>query len=65
MRKLQLVLAAGVASALTALAMVVGMAEAQPAVPPSNTENPAVVGTAQDGRGARRQETASGPAPTR
>jgi hypothetical protein len=50
MRKLQLVLAAGAASALTALATVVGMAEAQPAVAPSNTENPAVVGTAQDGQ---------------
>ena len=50
MRKLQLVLAAGAASALTALAMVVGLAEAQPAVAPANTENPAVVGTAQDGQ---------------
>jgi hypothetical protein len=50
MRKLQLVLAAGAASALTALAMLVGMAEAQPAVAPTNTENPAVVGTAQDGQ---------------
>jgi hypothetical protein len=50
MRKLQLVLAAGAASALTALAMVVGLAEAQPAVAPTNTENPAVVGTAQDGQ---------------
>jgi hypothetical protein len=49
MRKLQLVLVAGVASALTALAAVAGLAEAQPAVRPSNTENPAVVGTARDG----------------
>jgi hypothetical protein len=50
MRKLQLVVVAGVASALTALASVAGMAEAQPAVAPSNTEDPAVVGTAQDGQ---------------
>jgi hypothetical protein len=50
MRKLQLVLAAGIASALTALAAVAGMAEAQPAVAPNNTEAPAVVGTAQDGQ---------------
>ena len=50
MRKLQLVLVAGVASALTVLATVAGMAEAQPAVAPLNTENPAVVGTAQDGQ---------------
>ena len=50
MRKVQLVLAAGAASVLTALAMVVGMAEAQPAVAPTNTENPAVVGTPQDGQ---------------
>jgi hypothetical protein len=50
MRKLQIVLAAGAASALTALAMIVGMAEAQPAVAPTNTENPAVVGSAQDGQ---------------
>ena len=49
MRKLQLVLVAGAASILTALASVAGFAEAQSAVPPSNTENPAVVGTAQDG----------------
>lgn len=49
MKKLQLVLAACAASALTALAMVVGFAEAQSAVPPSNSENPSVVGTAQDG----------------
>jgi hypothetical protein len=50
MKKLQLVLAAGAASALTALATLVGMAEAQPAVAPSNTEDPTVVGTAQDGQ---------------
>jgi hypothetical protein len=50
MKKLQLVLVAGAASALTALAAFAGMAEAQPAVAPTNTENPAVVGTAQDGQ---------------
>jgi hypothetical protein len=50
MRKLQLVLTAGVASALTALAAVAGLAEAQPAVAPSNTENPSIVGTPQDGQ---------------
>ncbi|MGH3080616.1 MAG: hypothetical protein ACRDNH_05700 [Gaiellaceae bacterium] len=49
MRKLQLALAAGLASALTALAMVVAMAEAEPTVVPNNTEAPGVVGTAQDG----------------
>jgi hypothetical protein len=49
MRKAQLLLAAGVASGLTALASVAAMAEAQPAVVPANTEDPAVVGTAQDG----------------
>ena len=49
MKKLQLVLVAAAASALTALATVAGFAEAQSAVPPSNSENPAVVGTAQDG----------------
>lgn len=49
MKKLQLLLAAGAASALTALATVVAMAEAQPAVVPDNTEAPAVVGTAMDG----------------
>ena len=50
MRKLQLVLVAVTASALTALAAVAGFAEAQSAVPPSNAENPSVVGTAQDGQ---------------
>jgi hypothetical protein len=49
LRKLQLALAAGLASALTALATVVAMAEAQPSVVPNNTEAPAVVGPAQDG----------------
>jgi hypothetical protein len=49
-RKLQLVLVAGLASALTALAAVVGMADAQSQVIPANTENPAVVGAAQDGQ---------------
>jgi hypothetical protein len=49
LRKLQLALAAGLASALTALAMVVAMAEAEPTVVPNNTEAPGVVGTAQDG----------------
>ena len=49
MRKLQLVLVAALASALTALAAVATMAEAEPTVVPSNTEAPGVVGTAQDG----------------
>ena len=49
MKKLELRLTAAVASVLTALATVVAMAEAQPAVLPANTEAPAVVGTAQDG----------------
>jgi hypothetical protein len=49
MRKLQLVLAAGAASALTALATIAGMAEAQPSVMPTNDEAPAVVGTPMDG----------------
>jgi hypothetical protein len=49
MRKLQLLLAAGLASGLTALATVAAMAEAQPAVVPEATEAPAVVGAAQDG----------------
>jgi hypothetical protein len=49
-RKLQLVLVAGLASGLTVLATVVGMAEAQPVVVPDNTEPPTVVGTAQDGQ---------------
>jgi hypothetical protein len=48
-KKLQLILAAGAASGLTALAAIVGMAEAQPNVRPANTENPAVVGSARDG----------------
>lgn len=50
MRKLQLILVAGLASGLTVLATVVGMAEAQSTVAPRNTELPAVVGTAQDGQ---------------
>jgi hypothetical protein len=41
---------AGIASALTALATVVGMADAQSQVIPANTENPSIVGTAQDGQ---------------
>ena len=49
MRKLQLMLVAGLASGLTALASVVAMADAQTTVAPENTEPPAVVGTAQDG----------------
>lgn len=49
MRKVQLLLVAGLASGLTALATVIGLAEAQPTVVPSNTEPPSVVGTAQDG----------------
>jgi hypothetical protein len=48
-RRVQFLLVAGLASGLTALAMVVGFAEAQPAVVPSNTEPPTIVGTAQDG----------------
>jgi hypothetical protein len=48
-KKLQLVLAAGAASALTALAAVAGLADAQPNVIPENTEAPAVVGTPMDG----------------
>jgi hypothetical protein len=48
-KKLQVLLAAGAASALTALATAVAMAEAEPAVVPANTEAPAVVGTVQDG----------------
>jgi hypothetical protein len=50
LRKLQFLLVAGLASALTALATVAGLAEAEPAVIPTNTEDPAVVGTAQDGQ---------------
>jgi hypothetical protein len=49
LRKLQLVLVAGLASGLTVLATFVGMAETAPAVVPENTENPAVVGPARDG----------------
>jgi hypothetical protein len=48
-KKLHLVLAAGAASALTALAGIVAIADAEPAVVPANTELPAVVGSAQDG----------------
>jgi hypothetical protein len=50
LRKLQFLLVAGLAAGLTVLAAVVGLAEAEPAVVPANTEDPAVVGTAQDGR---------------
>ena len=50
MRKFKFLLIAGLASALTALATVAGLAEAEPAVIPTNTEDPAVVGTAQDGQ---------------
>ena len=49
MRKLQLALVAALASGLTALATVVGMADAEPAVIPENTEPPLVIGIAQDG----------------
>lgn len=49
MRKLQLLLAAAIASALTALAAVAAIADAQPTVVPKNTEPPAVVGTVMDG----------------
>jgi len=49
MRKLQLMLVAGLASGLTALAAVVTMADAGSTVVPENTEPPMVVGTAQDG----------------
>jgi hypothetical protein len=48
-RKVHVGLAAAAASVLTALATVVAMAEAEPAVVPANTEAPTVVGTAQDG----------------
>jgi hypothetical protein len=48
-RKLQLVLVAALASALTALAAVVTMADAVPTVVPENTEAPAVVGVPMDG----------------
>jgi len=50
LRKLQLVLVAALASGLTVLATVAGMAETAPAVIPENTEPPRVVGTAQDGQ---------------
>jgi hypothetical protein len=50
LRKLQLVLVAGLASALTALAAIAGLAGAETAVVPNNTEDPAIVGTAQDGQ---------------
>jgi hypothetical protein len=49
MRKVQLLLVAGAASALTAMVTLVGMAGAEANVVPANTEPPAVVGTAQDG----------------
>jgi hypothetical protein len=48
-RKFQLVLAAALASGLTALASFVGMAETAPSVIPKNTETPGVVGTPMDG----------------
>jgi len=44
-----LVVVAALASALTALAAVVTIADAGPTVVPENTEPPAVVGTPQDG----------------
>jgi hypothetical protein len=50
LRKLHLVLVAGLASGLTALASFVGMAETAPEVVPQNTEPPMVVGTPQDGQ---------------
>jgi hypothetical protein len=49
-RKLQLVLVAGLASALTAVAAVVTTTDAAPTVVPENTEPPMVVGTPQDGK---------------
>jgi hypothetical protein len=49
-RKLQLLLVAGLASGLTVLVTLVGMAETAPVVVPENTEPPMVVGTAQDGQ---------------
>jgi hypothetical protein len=49
LRKLQLIVAAGLASGLTVLASFVGMAETAPTVVPANTEPPMVVGTPQDG----------------
>jgi hypothetical protein len=50
LRKLQYLLVAGLAAALTALATVAGLAEAEPAVVPDNTEAPAVVGPEVDGQ---------------
>jgi hypothetical protein len=50
MKKVQLALVAAVASGLTALLAVAGFAEAQPAQAPTNTENPSIVGTPQDGQ---------------
>jgi hypothetical protein len=47
--KLRVLGAAGLAAALTALAGAVGIAGAEPAVMPANTEAPAVVGTPVDG----------------
>lgn len=49
MRKLQLLAAAAAASLLTALAAVVGMAEAQAEIAPANTTPPTVSGTPRDG----------------
>jgi hypothetical protein len=49
MKKLQLLTAAAAASALTALAAVVGLADAQIAVAPANTTPPAISGTPRDG----------------
>ena len=49
MKKLQLLGAAAAASALTALAALVGFADAQPAIAPQNTTPPATSGTPRDG----------------
>jgi hypothetical protein len=50
LRKLHLVLVAGLASGLTALASFVGTAQTAPEVVPQNTEAPMVVGRRVDGR---------------
>jgi hypothetical protein len=49
MRSLHVALVAGVAAVLTALGAVVGIADAVPTAPPSNTEPPTVSGTPRDG----------------
>jgi len=49
MRKLQLLAAAVAASALTALAAVAGLAQAEALVVPANTTPPTISGTARDG----------------